>query len=82
MSNKTTVQLDAPDVTHYHVQGRQVWVRTLTHEVVVRVPKAVKAVYWPRGERAVIHVGSLTISGPMPQVQGLWDTICDTTPTK
>lgn len=81
MSQRTDVRLDADDVRAYHIQGRQIWVQTDTHETVVRVPRTNKASYWPRGERATIHAGSLTVSGPLLKIRDLWDTICDTTPT-
>ena len=82
MTQRTEVRLDADNVRAYHIQGRQVWVQTDTHETVLRVPRTNKATYWPRGERAVIHAGNFMVSGPLDKIRDLWDTICDTTPTK
>lgn len=82
MSRGTDVRLDADDVRAYHIQGRQIWVQTDTHEVIAIVPRAQRASFWPRGERATIHIGSMTVSGPLSIIQSLWDTICDTHPTQ
>jgi len=82
VSQRTEIRLDADDVQAYHIQGRQIWVQTDTYEMVVRVPRTNKATYWPRKDRAVIHAGGLTVGGPLTKIRDLWDTICDTTPTK
>ena len=82
MSKRTDIQIDAPDVLAYHVQGKQIWLKTETHEVIAIVPRAQRASFWPRGDRATIHIGSMTVSGPRPIIQSLWDTICDTHPTQ
>lgn len=81
MSQKTEIRLDADDVGAYHIQGRQIWVQTDHYELVTRVPRTNKATFWPRGDRAVIHAGNLTVSGPFYKIRDLWDTIVDTTPT-
>lgn len=82
MSQRTEIRVDAPDVLEYHIQGKQIWLKTETHETIAVVPRAQRASYWPRGERAVINIGSMTISGPLSIIQSLWDTICDTHPTQ
>jgi len=81
MSNRIVIDLNGDDVTHYHIQGRQIWLKTDTHETIVMVPRANRATYWPRDERASIHVGSLTVAGPLNVMQNLWDTITDSYPT-
>ena len=81
MTATSEVRLDADNVGSYHIQGRQIWMQTDTYEVVIKVPRTNRASYWPRGERAVIHAGKLTISGPITKIRDLWDHICDTTGT-
>ena len=76
------LRLDAPEVTHYHVQGRQIWVKTDQYESVIRIPKVVRQSFWFTAERGVIHAGRVRISGPLEDIRSLWETICDTTPTK
>jgi hypothetical protein len=82
MTAITELRLDAPEVTYYHIQGRQIWVKTDQYESVIRIPKVVRQSYWPSGDRAVIHAGRVRISGALADMQALWETICDTTPTK
>ena len=76
------LRLDAPEVSHFHIQGRQVWVKTDRGETVVRVPRAVRSRITTYGKRSVIRAGSVLVSGPTATLQPLWDTIVDTTPTK
>lgn len=78
----TEIRLDDPTVTHFHIQGRQVWLKTDQYESVVRVPKAVRASFWTHGDRAVLRSGSVTVSGPHSTLVPLWDAVVDTTPTK
>lgn len=77
----TELRLDDPAVTHFHIQGRQVWVRTDRYETVVRIPKVVRTSCWMTEERMTIRAGSVCVSGCRSTLQPLWDTICDTTPT-
>jgi len=75
----TEIQIDADNIVEFSINNRNVWVKTAQYETLVKIPKAVRSTIWRYGERAVLHVGTVKVSGPTKEINKLWDSILRTT---